>query len=149
METNSLTYRVSGPVQIPDSLLTQLVNRLEAATSRLEDIASSTAGFEVAQARQSDGATQSGAAAASTPSDPAATPNAGATPSQPKPASTNPPAIESFDALIRDDLTIWFDLSNQLGGVIAEQVSSLLPLFTVAPRPLRLYTRLAHLLTRT
>ena len=99
-----------------DSILTRLVSRLEAATSRLEDIASSAASFEAASS-------ESPLASISAPSTakPIGASSQNLAPTASKTAPT-PPAIEDFDSLVTGDVKAYLDLSQELGGPIAEQV---------------------------
>ncbi|CAI6330900.1 unnamed protein product [Periconia digitata] len=90
--------------------LTTLIKRLEAATSRLEDIASSSVGFE------SNGS--SAPAVAVTPAN--AAPNA----PPPKVVKTLPPSIEAFDTLLNTELKDWADRSSKLGNVIDSQAKA-------------------------
>jgi len=97
-----------------------IILRLEAATTRLEDIASST--IELPQAvpalQQTLASPQSGISTASTPA--AATPQAPAAPrAPPEPV---PESIEEFDLFIKSSVGKYVELSNQLGGLVAEQV---------------------------
>ncbi|KAL2173872.1 adenylate cyclase associated N terminal-domain-containing protein [Thermothelomyces heterothallicus CBS 202.75] len=107
--------------------LTTLIKRLEAATSRLEDIAQ--ASFEQYN---------------STPTPPqhagvAAGPPAPASPAPPQPATApSPPAappeplpefIEEFDNLIDQSLAKWLKISNDVGGVVAEQAVKVVEAF--------------------
>ena len=94
--------------------------RLEAATTRLEDIASSTIELPQASSSPKDSATlASGASAISTP------------PSAPTPAAAPPPpvvqepvpeSIEEFDGFINNSVAKYAKISNAIGGLIAEQV---------------------------
>lgn len=106
------------------ALLIRLLRRLEAATSRLEDIASSTS--------PPDGVKPGTNAAAVSRT--ASLNGDGPTPTQAlHPQATQqskavsdpdlPPAIADFDTMIKDDLAPFSDLSSKLGGVIDEQVS--------------------------
>ena len=101
-----------GPVQAPGHVLTTAIRRLEAATSRLEDIASSSVGFDVATP---DGA------ASQTPSTTAGPTGSDAS-ITPKAVESLPPSIEAFDALLDTELKAWLDLSGRLGTVIDGQV---------------------------
>lgn len=97
--------------------LSTLIRRLEAATSRLEDIATSVdsthpetvAAISTAQATIAENA----AAAAAAMSAPAA-----AAPSEPLPRS-----IEDFDKLINDDVKSFVTASEGIGGLVEQQVS--------------------------
>ncbi|KAK3076133.1 hypothetical protein LTS18_013834, partial [Coniosporium uncinatum] len=118
--------RPHAPVQASATSLTSLIHRLEAATSRLEDIASSAQvlGEQQGAAPQANGASTT--AAASTTSAPAAAAVGAA--STPKAASSAAPdepelpqSIADFDALINGDLKQFTDLSEQIGGIVAEQ----------------------------
>ena len=99
--------------------VTNLLLRLEAATSRLEDIASST--IEIPQAvpaLQETLASPTGSKVGSpTPSAPA--PSSGpATAEEPLPES-----IEDFDAFLNSSVAKYSKLSEALGGLIAEQAA--------------------------
>lgn len=106
-ETHILGRR--GPMTVSANVLTVALHRLEAATSRLEDIASTSVGFDV---------TSPNGAPAPPPASAAAAPNA---PSAPK-AESLPPSIEAFDTLLDTELKTWLDLSSKLGNVIDGQV---------------------------
>jgi len=92
--------------------LTTLIKRLEAATSRLEDIASST--------------TELPQAASLTTSSPAASVPASAPTSKAAPVEDLPESVEEFDAFISSSVQKYVDASNKLGGVIAEQAVKVL-----------------------
>ncbi len=103
-----------GQIRVPaDNVLTSMVRRLEAATSRLEDIAST------ALPNSSDGAASlNGASTDATPGVTAASTST----STPKlVAESAPPAIEAFDELVNSDLKNWLELSGKLGSVIEGQ----------------------------
>lgn len=94
--------------------LTLMVRRLEAATSRLEDIASSS--FP-------DGDTRAVGATGSTTT---SSPSAGAAIANPEAApkvvaESAPPAIEAFDEVVNTELKNWLELSGNLGSVIEGQ----------------------------
>jgi len=112
------TYRLSGPVQVQDSILTTLVSRLEAATSRLEDIASSSVGLEASTANGSS------SGAGSIPSAPPM-PGLASVPAS-KPTIILPRPIEAYDTLFNTELKAWVELSSRLGGVIDGQVSHII-----------------------
>lgn len=101
------------------SALTTLIHRLEAATSRLEDIASTT--FD---GPKSNGPVGSVAALAPPPP-PASAPAAAQAP--PKPAAPKaeplPESIEEFDTFLNGAVKKFVGLSDGLGGAIAKQVS--------------------------
>jgi adenylyl cyclase-associated protein len=107
----------NGHAQTTDNVLTAMVRRLEAATSRLEDIASSSfpngetpATGAVNGAQSPDPAAKLAAVSQST------------TPTPPKaPVETLPPAIEAFDAMVNTELKKWLELSSMLGEVIEGQ----------------------------
>lgn len=102
--------------------LTDLLARLEAATSRLEDIASST--IEIPQAvpalQETLATPASGASKTSsnaTSAAPAAAP--------PAPAADEPlpDSIDDFDAFLKTSIAKYSKLSQQVGGLIAEQAA--------------------------
>ncbi|KAK7423797.1 suppressor of rasval19 [Neonectria magnoliae] len=98
--------------------LTTLIKRLEAATSRLEDIASSTDLPKDAPASHPPISSPPVAAVVSTP------PAAPAPPAAPKPAAEPlPEAVEEFDAFLNSTVDKYVKLSNQLGGLVAQQAT--------------------------
>ncbi|PSS25847.1 hypothetical protein M430DRAFT_16556 [Amorphotheca resinae ATCC 22711] len=103
--------------------LTSIIRRLEAATSRLEDIATST--IEVPKTN------------GSAPPTPAPT---GPLPRAPVPAALVPESeiqftpvlpqcVEEFDSFINGPLVKFVNISDELGGPVAEQASSVLRAF--------------------
>ncbi|KXX83440.1 Adenylyl cyclase-associated protein [Madurella mycetomatis] len=99
--------------------LTTLIKRLEAATSRLEDIAQST--FELPQAVP---ALQQTTPAAGTPGSALPPPVVAPTPPAPvAPPEPVPESIEEFDALISQSVEKWSRISNAIGGLVAEQAA--------------------------
>lgn len=97
-----------------DKVLTSMIHRLEAATSRLEDIASS------ALPSAGDGvASFNGASLNATPGATESNTNAGALKLVAEAAP--PPAIEAFDELVNSELKEWLELSGKLGSVIEGQ----------------------------
>src|SRR5690242_19471400 len=113
---SDLEHRAIGPhaegQKKPEGVLTSMIRRLEAATSRLEDIASSS--FAADGRASSTGAPPTvavgGAAASPAP----------ATPS-PQVIESLPPSLAAFDELISTELKTWLDLSHKLGTVIETQ----------------------------
>jgi adenylyl cyclase-associated protein len=90
--------------------LTCLLHRLEAATSRLEDMASSTI----------PPLTANGTAATSAILPPPPPPLPVQEP--PKPQEPVPELVEDFDAFIKNSVKKYVALSDAIGGPIAEQV---------------------------
>lgn len=93
--------------------LTDIVNRLEAATSRLEDMASA--------ALDPHGSLGAPPAPTGTlPPPPASQANA------PKPVVEDlPESVEEFDVFLAGSLKTYVDRSKELGDVVAEQVDRL------------------------
>lgn len=118
MDRDSLLYRLSSKVHVPDDALTRLALRLEAATSRLEDIASST--FDKPTALDAAPGARSSVSAASAAKVPLPPPAPGA-PAVPTPAEI-PPMLAAFDALLDNELKEFVALSKDFGGPILEQV---------------------------
>lgn len=100
---------------IPSDTLTTLVYRLEAATSRLEDIASATI-----EPPKSNGASPSASAAPAAAPLPPPIP-AMAEPVKPK-AEPLPESVEDFDSFINGSVKKFVTLSDELGGSLAQQV---------------------------
>jgi len=95
--------------------LTSIIHRLEAATSRLEDMATATV----------EPPRLNGAAPTPAPTGPLpAPPTISQTPPQPpKPVQDPiPEAVEEFDALLTGTIKKFVNLSDEVGGAIAEQV---------------------------
>jgi adenylyl cyclase-associated protein len=98
------------PIQVEESkpnVLTAVIRRLEAATSRLEDIASTSVAFDATASGQT-----AGTSVLPTPSEA----------STPKAAESLPPSIQAFDKLLDTELKEWLELSAKLGDVINGQV---------------------------
>ncbi|KAI8954066.1 adenylate cyclase associated N terminal-domain-containing protein [Xylaria longipes] len=121
--------------------LVTLIKRLEAATTRLEDIATST--IEIPQAvpalsqpitsppDQSDGATP--LASASSSASPAI--------STPVPQDPLPESVEEFDSFISQSVDKYVQASDKLGGLVAEQASKVLEGFKQQRRFLLISTK--------
>ncbi|KAJ5147228.1 hypothetical protein N7526_000580 [Penicillium atrosanguineum] len=99
---------------------TTLIKRLEAATSRLEDMAMSLDDPSVSK-NMGDSST----AAPATPEPPKATPPP---PAAPAPAQI-PEQIQDFDALIKKDVQNFVDLGAKIGGEVAQQSKAVLQAF--------------------
>ncbi|PQE29175.1 adenylyl cyclase-associated protein [Rutstroemia sp. NJR-2017a BBW] len=99
---------------------------LEAATSRLEDIASST----IAPPPAADIPPQNGTIAAPTPN-PAAPSVAPPAPTVVKtaPEEPLPESVEGFDSFISGPVKKYVDISKKIGGVVADQAASVLKAF--------------------
>ena len=94
-----------------DSTLTSMIRRLEAATSRLEDIASVSIPNGAGDAPiQSVGGTVGGGPTAG-----------GSTGTPTAPVESAPPVIEAFDQLVNTELKNWLELSAIMGDVIGGQ----------------------------
>lgn len=93
--------------------LTTLILRLEAATSRLEDIATSVDSSHpetIAAISSAQATIAENAAAAAIPAAPAA------------PAEPLPRSIEDFDKVINEDVKAFFSASEAVGGLVQQQV---------------------------
>lgn len=110
-------------VTIPSNPLSNLLRRLEAATSRLEDIASSSQSFENADLASSRNAPGSSSAPElpSLAQGAPAPPGVGAVPSPAVPAVSLPPTIEALDELANTDLKKFVDIAQGLDKNIADQ----------------------------
>ncbi|KAK4245782.1 adenylate cyclase associated N terminal-domain-containing protein [Corynascus novoguineensis] len=109
--------------------LTTLIKRLEAATSRLEDIAQSS--FESHQTSPAPAAPQHAGVAPNPPAPVSpAPPQTAIGPSPPAAAPEPVPEfIEEFDNLIDQSLAKWLKISNDIGGVVAEQAAKVVEAF--------------------
>ncbi|GIJ83760.1 hypothetical protein Asppvi_002590 [Aspergillus pseudoviridinutans] len=99
--------------------LTTLIKRLEAATSRLEDMAMSL----------DDPHSPKHVGSAATPEPAAPVPVNAVAPPAPPVAPSLPPQIEDFDALINGDVRSFVDLGEKIGGLVAEQSKAVLQAF--------------------
>lgn len=123
MSGETLRYSTSTPVAVqPDNPLTSLIRRLEAATSRLEDIASSSQSPEQ-QAGQQNVATAGGSVSHS-PQEATSKPGTRQGSTGTVVRESLPPAIEDMDALINDDVKAFVQASKGLDSVVEEQVST-------------------------
>ncbi|KAG5951994.1 hypothetical protein E4U53_001844 [Claviceps sorghi] len=102
--------------------LTTLIKRLEAATSRLEDIATSTELANDATALNANAKCSVEASGAPNPSSQIACPSFNPT----LDAEQVPEAIEEFDELISSSVDNYAKLSDELGGVVAKQAAKVL-----------------------
>ncbi|OQE23646.1 hypothetical protein PENSTE_c008G07700 [Penicillium steckii] len=99
---------------------TTLIKRLEAATSRLEDMAMSLDDPNVPKGL--NGATSD---APATPEPPKPSPPPPAAPAAPQ----IPPQIQDFDALIKGDVQNFVKLGQKIGGLVEEQSKAVLQAF--------------------
>ncbi|KAI1207955.1 adenylate cyclase associated N terminal-domain-containing protein [Annulohypoxylon truncatum] len=120
--------------------LVTLIKRLEAATTRLEDIASSTIELpQAVPALTATVATPSGPSSISSPIPHAALPPPPAL--KEAPAEPLPESIEEFDNFISQSVEKYVAASNKLGGLIAEQASKVLEGFKQQRRFLLISTK--------
>jgi adenylyl cyclase-associated protein len=97
--------------------LTAIIHRLEAATSRLEDMASTTV---EAPTPKTNGA----APPPTAPLPPAPVAAVAPEPSKPLPEAL-PESVEEFDSFLTGPLKKFVNLSDELGGPVAEQVGTM------------------------
>ncbi|KAF2435576.1 hypothetical protein EJ08DRAFT_580564 [Tothia fuscella] len=117
-------------LELDEEPLTRLIARLEAATSRLEDMASSAASFE-GEGGAANGVSQdSTTSGKGVPRAAAGVAAAGASPT-PKPQQDLPPFIVDLDILIHGDVEDYAKLSNAsaIGGLVGEQSRSVVTSF--------------------
>ncbi|KAI9794730.1 MAG: hypothetical protein M1833_007387 [Piccolia ochrophora] len=106
---------------MPGAVLINLMIRLEAATSRLEDMASATS--------ESSNLADSPSATTNPPNGSVGSlPDVGVALTKSHTESL-PPSVEQFDTVINLSVTKFINLSDELGGVVAEQSSSVLRAF--------------------
>ncbi|KAI5785020.1 adenylate cyclase associated N terminal-domain-containing protein [Peziza echinospora] len=99
--------------------LTTLIKRLEAATSRLEDLASIPSGVSstIATPKADAGSTTSILSSGVTTTKPTPAP-----PAAPSPvAQAEPQAVLDYDAIINGEMKKYLELSSEIGGPVAEQ----------------------------
>lgn len=122
--TDSVGYDSQRASRVPENALTLLIRRLEAATSRLEDIALSVPGVEGASILGSDAGGIAG-------EEKAAEENA---------VSSNP-AIADFQTLLDTHLTKYVESSKDLDQTISDQTVSLATAFKSQERYLKMATK--------
>ncbi|KAK4176013.1 putative adenylyl cyclase-associated protein [Triangularia setosa] len=128
---------------------TTLIKRLEAATSRLEDIAQSAIDLE------STAQTPQGPSSTTTPQSSTPAPSARAVaappppPPAPKPAAPAeeelPEAVEEFNTFITDVVEKWVKLSEEIGGPVAEQARQVLKGYRETSKFIHLSTKAKRL----
>ena len=122
------------------SRLIHLVYRLEAATSRLEDIASSSQ--SLTHEKPAHGTSVAAVSRAASMNGDLGTPVAPSATAAPSIASATeldlPRQIEDFDQMIREDATPLQALSARIGGSIAESVRTMSKLYISKGRPLNI-----------
>lgn len=108
-----------SPPPIPVDIPLTLLHRLEAATSRLEDmvptVSDPSAATNGISSLPESGLTAPGADGQGVPGTP-----------QQQPSAPLPPAIDDFDALINGDVKTFVNMSEEIGGLVAEQVGSII-----------------------
>lgn len=119
--------------------LTTLIKRLEAATSRLEDIASST--IELPQAVPALQGTGPSIPSAASHAPSAAAVNAAPPAAKSMPQEPLPESVEEFDEFLKTSVNKYIQASNKLGGLIAEQAAKVLEGFKQQRRFLLISTR--------
>lgn len=102
--------------------LTTLIKRLEAATSRLEDIASSSQAFDP-NAAAVGGAAATGKST-SAPELPVLTESTSQTTPRATPAAPLPPALSDMDAIIENEVKAFVDASTGLDPLVSEQAAA-------------------------
>ncbi|KAL8724867.1 MAG: hypothetical protein Q9166_007696 [cf. Caloplaca sp. 2 TL-2023] len=103
--------------------LTTLIKRLEAATSRLEDMVPQGITDQSAASNGVASLPESGLTA------PGADARGGAASSSSRTLAPLPPAIDDFDALINGDVKTFVNMSEEIGGLVAEQSAAVLRAF--------------------
>lgn len=99
-------------------LLDNFIHRLEAATSRLEDIATSAANNEPSSNEKFQASAGTAGAVKPQSLDPSTATNVSTTKSAPE----IPLIVKKFDEIVDGNLKDWVDQSNKLGGPVAQQV---------------------------
>lgn len=124
---DSVRYSTGSPVSVPkDNPLTTLIRRLEAATSRLEDIASSASSFDPSsnQLEQSGDGFEPSRSAPDLSNTNLAHREASTATVQHVPQSEPLPAsIEEMDELLKTEVKSFVDASHGLDPLVEEQVS--------------------------
>ncbi|KAI0191731.1 adenylate cyclase associated N terminal-domain-containing protein [Xylaria flabelliformis] len=121
--------------------LVTLIKRLEAATTRLEDIASSTIELPHAVPALSQPITSPPEESNGVTPLPSASSSASPTVSTPVPQDPLPESVEEFDSFISQSVDKYVQASDKLGGLIAEQASKVLDGFKQQRRFLLISTK--------
>lgn len=100
--------------------LTTLIKRLEAATSRLEDLTTASAGQQVVQA-QSEQAAAVAAASGPTTGQPM-TGTGSSAPASAAPAAPESPAFAAYEELRDGQVKSFVEAAEAVGGIVAKQV---------------------------
>jgi hypothetical protein len=117
--------RPSSPSSNQNNPLTLIIRRLEAATSRLEDIASSSTTFE---ALDNGKIAQGNAPRASAPNLPGTAVSGSPAIEAPKPAAPElPPAIKEMDELIEGEVKKFVEASKGIDPLVEGQVGRIYP----------------------
>jgi len=112
------TPRPSTPSNVQNNPLTAIIRRLEAATSRLEDIASTSTSFE---SLDNGKIAQGNAPRASAPN----LPGTAVTSGPPKPSAPElPPAIKEMDELIDGEVKKFVEASRGIDPLVEGQVGA-------------------------
>ncbi|KAI0393841.1 adenylyl cyclase-associated protein [Xylariaceae sp. FL0594] len=125
--------------------LVTLIKRLEAATTRLEDIATST--IELPHAVPALTQTidtpepPKAAEAPAAPLTPSSSASASASASTPTPQESLPESVEEFDSFISQSVDRYIKASEKLGGLVAEQAAKVLDGFKEQRRFLLISTK--------
>ena len=115
--------RPSSPSSNQNNPLTLIIRRLEAATSRLEDIASSSTTFE---ALDNGKIAQGNAPRASAPNLPGTAVSGSPAIEAPKPAAPElPPAIKEMDELIESEVKKFVEASKGIDPLVEGQVGAM------------------------
>ena len=114
--------RPAGTVSSIEFDLTPFCRRLEAATSRLEDITSTTGSDP---SRQDHAQNQQAPIQSKNLHNESGQHAGGQASGQTDGQRSVPPSVAELDSILHDDLKPFFDLSQKLGGLVAEQVVGL------------------------
>ena len=104
------------PPRIDSNLLLTMLYRLEAATSRLEDMVPN-----IGDQSDSSNGIQSGKNQGMTAAEEMGQARS-AVPPTPKHVETLPPSIDDFDGIINGAVSTFVNISEEIGGLVAEQV---------------------------
>lgn len=102
--------------KLPQQLALTILARLEAATSRLEDMVPNIG--DSANGDQSNGGQGMTAAEGMAQA-------RGVPPAPQKHLETLPPVIDDFDGIINGEVKTFVNMSEEIGGLVAEQVQAL------------------------
>jgi len=124
---DTLNYNPNRASRVNDNALTVLIRRLEAATSRLEDIATSAVGFDQQDTNGLPAASTDGLPATASAPDLSDLAKSASAQAASAPTPSLPKQVAALDELMETVVEKYISASKQLDSPIQEQVRKHLP----------------------